>query len=310
MSQDSSVECNNVGWYIKMMRQQSDLETESPTDNLFEAIRSNDIPWVTRSLERFGDVAINHFCPDRKQTPLGSAASAQRDDAVGDLLLAHAAIKPNLCVLTGKSTALHRAARNAPTERLIKWMNHPKFDIHIRDSRGCSILEAAMFSGNLENVRAILNDGRVKPSVAMLQHPTNFYFNYKNEGVRTCFRVILKHVARRIADDFQNLRRVGNAKCIPGHVVGKMLGFVHQDVFPVGYDFNEKLPWRETERCILHEMVKDFIRLFGNVDDFVWPQNEIESEPVPAMDQIRTNQSAYSLSSGSSRLTDVDGDPC
>ena len=84
-------------------------------------------------------------------------------------------------------------------------------------------------------------------------------------------------------------------------VVVKMIGFVGQDIFPVGYDFHEKLPWRDVERCLLHDMIKDFIRLFGNADDFVWPKNEIESEPVPAMDQIRTNQSAYSSSSGSSR---------
>ena len=88
-------------------------------------------------------------------------------DAIMDLLLADDRLDVNLHVRHARHSGspLHAVAMRGPSGRLRRWLQDPRFDVHLRDSPDHSILDVAVnMSSSEDHVRAILEDGRVKPT--------------------------------------------------------------------------------------------------------------------------------------------------
>ena len=89
-------------------------------------------------------------------------------------------------------------------------------------------------------------------------------------------KAILKYAGRRIRDDVQNARRCCGKMEIPKEVAdGDILPLLKQNIFPPGMCIDSP---KDTSRLQFLREVKKFIELFGDVDDFSWPDLSEELE--------------------------------
>ena len=204
-------------------------------------------------------------------------------------------------------TALHFASLRHNSVFLPGLLQDGRFDVHALTDRGNSILDAAVSNECLQNVRIILEDGRVQPTKKTF-HAVGLSCRglcCELGGPRhvKAMKLALRSVGRRLRDDRQNARRVCNKMKAPKAVLDNMLPFLGQGIFTVDdvESVPELAPVCVGGRHVLSkttrpmgpkidapdhvyrlEMLRDvkaFVDLFGNVHDFDWPDlsDELES---------------------------------
>ena len=165
-----------------------------------------------------------------------------------------------------------------PTEEILQVCCHSRQRLH-RDTvvmildRGVKptlkCLEACYDYGNPDTVEILLSSGHIQPTV---DHIRAFY----ERGHVQPAKEILHYVGRRLRDDSQNIRRVANAKQFPKDVVDHhLLPLLKQTTFPADYTIKKPLTRDEIEAV---KYLKRFFELFGDVDDFEWPDLSPELE--------------------------------
>ena len=248
----------------------SEFTLDEPTDDtvcvseqLYNAVERSDVAKVAIFL-RNPLVNVNWIHPLRSKSILQRAAENSAPDAIVDMILNAEGVD---VILVGNPTtgfnALMAVVVAGPPTRLQAWLDDERFDVHMRSSEfDLSILDIACHRGKDWAVRIILQDRRVEPTCA------TFALNRLQVGPPSNYSMVLKHVGQRIRNDFQNARRVGNAKQIPRSVVdGKLLPMLGQSLFPAGFEIHQ-FPVKFID---VYRQMHGFMKLFGDVDSIAWP---------------------------------------
>ena len=225
-------------------------------------------------------VNINWVLDGEKTALMWLVELGDHTDPILRMLLSSDRIAINTKGEGGRTALLY--ASSMDTVLLREFLSDDRFDARARDDWGDSILDYAVFTGAPENVRIIIQDGRVQPTASTFIRDVG---GSPNQPV-AAFKVALRHVGRQVRDDFQNARRVCSKMQVPKEVMdAKILPFLGQIIFEVCseadktvFESGSKIDVPDHVDRLLMFYMKKFVELFGNVNDFDWPDVSEELE--------------------------------